>query len=152
METFRKTILDGLITVSALVLVAILGQVRPMPAPIITPVTVNLVGQAANRDVQIVVYSTTWCQHCKPYLAEIEKELPKAGYVLKDRKDKDWQTAHVVIDKSENQQRLDADGVTAFPTTLIKVKGKIVKRWIGRVDLDELVKAYNDAGKASSKK
>lgn len=150
MEVLRKNIVDALMTVLAVTALGVLGFSRQgSTASSSAPINVYI-GAAAAPRVQATIYSAPWCGPCKPYVKAVEDELPKQGFVVRKSTDPDASmAAHLILNKEEDQATLKAARIDSYPTTVIRIDGKEVKRWVGRVPTSELIKAMRDAAKSA---
>ncbi|WP_010586306.1 thioredoxin family protein [Schlesneria paludicola] len=100
-----------------------------------------MIGAGGNETVQATIYSAEWCGPCRGYVADVERELPPDGWIVKRANATDAKSAHVLIQKDD--ATFAAVGVHSIPCTIIRRNGKEVKRIQGRITPDALATAIN---------
>jgi len=110
------------------------------------PIHLNLIGSSAAPDVQATVYSMDSCAPCRRFVADILKEMPKDGWIVRTTNDQDGTCAHILLTKDTPAAALK---IEAFPTTIIRRDGKEVKRIIGQVSPTVLADEINRVAKGS---
>ena len=140
MEVIRKTFTEALVAVIALTLLGALGLSKPQQTSTssVAPISVTVIGSSVPH-VQATIYSASWCNPCKRYIAEVNREMPPVGWIVKDSKDNDAATAHVITGKEPTAE----DNVLEYPTTIIRKDGTEAKRIVGKISAERLADEIN---------
>lgn len=145
MSTVHKNVFASIVGLIVLTIISAIG-IGHQSAP---TVHVTVIGAAVAPEVQATVYSADWCGHCRPYIASINREMPKDGWIVRDSTDKDSRLAHVVINK--DPKSIDEFKIEALPCTILRKNGKPEKPIYGAMTPDELVKRINDLAKKETR-
>lgn len=133
-----------------LTLLAAANVTRPaVPA---STVQIVVIGKAPTPSVRATVYSADWCGPCRSYIGGtpehnkgIKDVMPPDGWIVKGENEKDVESAHIVITKSQNDWTRER--ITQLPCTIIRKNGIEKKRFVGKLTPDQLANAINDVAK-----
>ena len=143
MDSFRKTILDSAMVASAIALMTLFGLRTSTTT--VAPVNVTLIGSSARPETQTTIYSMEGCAPCLAYLADVNRQMPPAGWTIKDSADPEAATAHIVVCKSLPE--LQRVGIDRVPCTVIRKRGREVSRTYGRQTPDDVADKHNAEAK-----
>jgi len=97
------------------------------------------VADDADVTIQATVYSSENCGPCRLYAADIRREMPPVGWIVREATEPDARGAHIVFQENA------APGIEVYPTTVIRKAGREVDRIVGRITparLAERIRAH----------